>query len=206
MVICTLSEPFVDGAWKEIVALEPLATLPNEDLAPDAPAWEERVIEVSLLRRPGILATAIGIPPPHDILALKQVWRIDLYLRVNGGLHLFEVKKPTAHREYRKAARQLARQYVDRSVWIRRGAEAVHLWAVCPVKWSRRRQSPKIPAEWRVELAAIKNDVLPGEAAPTLGLLFYSVVKASKGRLFLLWRADEEVPISSGQTSGVGPA
>jgi len=193
MLICALSEPFLDGAWKEVVQFDPVEAAPCSRLLPESPRWKERVIEVSLLRRPEVLARAIG-RSGTDILALKQVWRIDLYLRVDGSLHLFEVKKPTAYGEHRKAATQIARQYCERSVWLRRGDESVNLWAVCPVEWSQSDQAPMVPSNWQSDLNGVRAELLKDQPAISLELLFYAIARGPDGRFVFFWRADEASP------------
>lgn len=97
MVICGLSEPFVDPVWKQVVNLgEPLDALPTERLKQDQPSlkWSERLIQRSLCRQPDVLAGALGVTTPKDVFALREVKHIDLYLLVDKALHLLEVKKP----------------------------------------------------------------------------------------------------------------
>ena len=195
MVICQPTGPSATDGWPTpVLQLETVEAMPPELLEAECPDWRESVVEKSFLRRPDVLAKALGVPMPQELLVLKQVARIDLYLRTQSNLHLLEVKRPTQYGEWRAAADQIARQWAQASHWLRRGHEHVLLWGVCPVRWSRSRRSPKVPENWASELAAIKANRLGGSAAAALGLLFYSFFRSSNGSILLLWRADEPVP------------
>jgi hypothetical protein len=196
MIICRIGDPIVVEGWKRVVEIEPCAALPKGQLRPEQPEWSESLLERSLLRRPAVLANALGVRTPDNILALRQVARIDLYLRHSTGLHLLELKKPTEHAnaKWQFAAKQIAGQWAAAAVWLRRGDESVHLWAVMPVRWSRSKGTAKIPQNWRATLAEIKREQLTGLAAAELGILFYAIVRSASGRFLLLWRADEPVP------------
>jgi hypothetical protein len=120
--------------------------------------------------------------------------KIDLYLRNSEELHLLEVKKPTEHRQWPDAAKQIVRQWRNSAHWLRRRQERVFLWAICPVRWSSRSRTARIPPKWRDELTAIKHSQLVGPFEAELGLLFYGISKTSAGMRLFLWRADEAAP------------
>lgn len=189
MVICTLVGPSEVGPWKKICSLEHRDSLPTDSVIDACPNWKERVLENSLLRQSDVLARAIGVPTTEHSIALKQVARIDLYLRTREGLHLFEVKRPQAEREWLSAATQIAQQWGRQGHWLRRGDEPVSLWAVCPVRWTRPTAGPDLPTGWRTALAAIKPETA------NLGLLFYSILQGADEQTLILWRCDEPTPM-----------
>jgi hypothetical protein len=106
MIVCSVKGPtFVEG-WKEILDLEILQSLPAGPLRPEQPGWRERVIEMSFLRHPEIFLRAAGVAVPKRVLALRQVYGIDLYLRLDAALHLIEVRGPAEFGMWRYAADQ----------------------------------------------------------------------------------------------------
>ena len=197
MITCMIDGPAVLDRWKRICLLD--VCEPGTDrLAPECPDWSERLIENSFLRQPQLLARVLGVDPSEDVLALKQVARIDLYLRSESGLHLLEVKKPTEHGEqWKAAASQIARQWVNECHWLRHGGEPVFLWAVCPVRWSKRRKALKVPDDWKPTLVRIRAEQLTGPAEASIGLLFYSIFTSAGRRRLFMWRADEPPPTVS---------
>jgi hypothetical protein len=195
VITCKFGEPAAVEGWKKkIVAFEPCSSLPAGPLAPELPRWTEGSLERSLLHRPDVLAMALGVPMPCEILALRQVARIDLYLRCPGGLHLLEIKRPTEHRRWLSAAQQVARQWAAAAVWLRRGTEPVHLWALVPARWSKSLGCAKVASNCQQELADIARTLLVGPAVAELGALFYCAARCANERVLFFWRADEEPP------------
>lgn len=197
MIVCRFGEPFVDAAWpRQVCDIERLREAPKGTLKPYCPDFSETAIERAFLRRPGVLADALGLTIPHDsLLALRQVEKIDLYLRTPHGLHLLEVKRPDQYQTdvSTRALRQIANYWTSTATWIRRGDEMVHLWAMCPIRWSSRTGKGKLPADWRDDLLAVRTEkCLPPDVA--LGLLFYGIFRSRQGLVMFLWRADEPAP------------
>ncbi len=96
MILFKLEYPTTVEAWpKPVCEFQDCGCLPDEELTPECPDWTESVIERSFLRRPDALARVLGVTDTrHELLVLKQVARIDLYLRTGSGLHLVEMKGP----------------------------------------------------------------------------------------------------------------
>jgi hypothetical protein len=195
MIISRIGSPFrAPGLSGRSCKVTITATLPAGPLDRRCPEnWNERVIEGTLLRHPSILARALGASS-KDLLILRQVAQIDLYLRLKNELHLLELKRPTQHVKWQAAADQIARQWAANSAWLRKDRERVFLWAVSPIRWSRSNGTPKLPHNWAGAVKAIKRKYLRGFVDVELGLLFYSILGSSSGRILLLWRADETPP------------
>lgn len=195
MVACRLSEPLRPNGWKgESCDLSLLEDAPPQDLVHDCPPWSETIVERSLLRCPEALARAVGVPLDPGSLVLHQVDEIDLYLLTDSSLHLFEVKRPSAHAQWRSAAEQIATYWIEKSAWLLKGDRNVFLWGVVPVRWSRRRQTLKVPEQWESTLAAI-SATLGGARAPVeLGLLLYAILRSQEERWLFLWNAREQPP------------
>ena len=196
MILFKLEYPTTVEAWpKPVCEFQDWGYLPDERLTFECPDWTESVIERSFLRRPDALARVLGVTDTrHELLVLKQVARIDLYLRTHSGLHLVEMKGPKAHLQWRSAADQIARQWAQSCHWLRQKNEPVFLWAMCPVRWSLRRRRLKVPPNCLEEVAAIKKARLHGGAVAELGLIFYSLFRSTDSLLLVLWRADEPTP------------
>jgi hypothetical protein len=92
MILFKLEYPTTVEAWpKPVCEFQDWGCLPDEQLTSECPDWTESVIERSFLRRPDALARVLGVTDTrHELLVLKQVARIDLYLRTHSGLHLVE--------------------------------------------------------------------------------------------------------------------
>jgi hypothetical protein len=194
MIACRLQEPAATAGWRRFCAIETNVEAPAAGLVPECPAWSETIIERSFLKCPEALAMAIGLRMPQPLLALRQVDEIDLYLRAEDGLHLFEIKRPSAHLGWQKAVGQIADYWTRSSAWLRKDQERVGLWVVCPVRWSKSRGEPKIPAGWSAALASVKETQLAGAVAVDLSLVFYTILRAPNGLFMFLWRADEDLP------------
>jgi hypothetical protein len=186
MVICAVQGPSEVGPWKQICSFEQLQSLSRVKAVPH-PAWRERVIENALLRQPEVLAGAVGIAPTERSVVLKQVNDVDLYLRTDAGLHLFEVKPPRARNSWIPAATQIARQWAASSHWMRPGTEPVYLWALCPTRWKGGR--PELPDGWLADLGAI------GAPGAVVGLIHYSFLDSSIGPAVVFWRHNEPQPV-----------
>jgi hypothetical protein len=176
--------------------MEASAALPTEPITFEYPSWPESQIERSLLKQPEILAEALRVTsPPDGLLALRQVARIDLYLRVGQELHLLELKKATLYGRWQFAAAEIARQWCKSAVWLRRGIRSVHLWVLSPVRWSRSKGTAKIPSNWRASLARIAHGQLTGLSEANIGMLFYGFIRAGRVLYLLIWQADEPAPV-----------
>jgi hypothetical protein len=118
--------------------------MPPGILQPSLPAeWNERVIEGTLLQHPALLAGALGSAAATTPLVLRQVDKIDLYLKADTDLHLLEIKRPSRHVEWGAAATQIARQWDERHQWLgsrrRTGVSVGRVsCALEPKKWHRQ--------------------------------------------------------------------
>ena len=89
MIVCKASEPKEVEGWRRVVDLEPCILPPEDEFTIEEPDWKENVVERTLHRRPDVLANALGLQATTGgLLALRQVARVDLYLRGGSHLHL----------------------------------------------------------------------------------------------------------------------
>jgi hypothetical protein len=196
MISCTVCDPVAGAGWRRVCELEECTTLASGLVTLEYPAWSESVVERSLLKQPTLLAKAVRAPTSENgLIALSQVARIDLYLRVGRQLHLIELKRPNAYGRWEYAAAELAGQWCRSAAWLRCGVESVHLWVLSPVRWSRSKRTAKIPHDWRNKLDRIKREQLTGLAEAELGMLFYGFCRVGRNRYLLLWHADEAAPV-----------
>jgi hypothetical protein len=197
MVFCKIGEPYRAQGWtRNVCELDVLDKAPTGPLVFDHPRWSESRIEWSLLKHPSFLAKALGVEPSAQALVLRQVSDIDLYVRADGHLHLVEVKglKGAPFNRWQGALNQIVRYWCNLGVWLRRGDEAVTLWALCPIRWSRSRGVAVVPQDWRSTIDELRQTHLKGPNAPELRLAFYSLFQHSGERLLLIWRAEEDAP------------
>jgi len=167
MIVCRASEPKDVPGWRRVLDLDQ-CTLPSADeFTIEEPDWNENVIERTLLRRPDVLACTVGLrASPDGLLALRQVARVDLYLRGGTDLHLLEMKRPRAYGQWLFAVEQIVRQWCAAATWLRRSGESVHLWAVVPVRWSAHSGKPKIPSNWSTSCPASREEALLAPPSP----------------------------------------
>jgi hypothetical protein len=195
MIICRVRDPVALAGWRPVCEMEECSDLPTGPIAFEYPTWSESVIERSFLKQPELLAKAVhATSEPNGLIALSQVARIDLYLRVYQQLHLIELKKATGYGKWEYAAAELAGQWCRSAAWLRKGIESVHLWVLSPVRWSRSRRTAKIPSNWRKKLDSIMREQLTGQAHAKIGMLFYGFSRVGSDRYLLLWQADEPTP------------
>ena len=196
MIVCRVCDPTPVAGWKSVFEMEVTPARLPPPIAFEYPNWSESVIERSFLKQPEILAKGLRVASPHDgLLALRQVARIDLYLRAGQQLHLLELKKATEYGKWQVAAAEIARQWCNSAAWLRRDVGSVYLWVMSPVRWSRSRRTAKIPGTWRTSLSGIAQRQLTGMAQAELGMLFYGLVRAGGERYVLMWQADEPPPV-----------
>jgi hypothetical protein len=194
MVICSISDPAHNDEWQhDMCQLRRLDAIPPQSRI-DLPHWSETKIERALLQSPEIIADALGVENRTNLLVLRQVDEIDLYVRADGELHLIEVKRPSSHtsRAWRSAVSQVIGYWRKNKVWLRTGTQRVHLWAMCPARWSSKTALPKIPTGWEAELKNQEAAELSGEGVATLHFLHYALLKHDRGRTLIMWRSDEE--------------
>ena len=195
MIICRVCDPVAVAGWRPVCDIEECTSLPTGPVAFEYPTWRESVVERSLARQPELLAKAVrAAADPNGMIVLRQVARIDLYLRVGRQLHLIELKRPTGYRKWKDAAAELVGQWCRSAAWLRRGIESVDLWVLSPVRWSNSNRTAKIPTNWRKTLDGIMRGQLTGQAQAKLGMLFYGFCRVGSDRYLLLWQADEPTP------------
>jgi hypothetical protein len=142
------------------------------------------------VRQPELLASLVDPRSGTKPTASRQLSKIDLVLRLGGSLHLLELKKPSEHRQFRFAANEIERQWLAARRSLGLDAKTVHLWTVCPVRWSKRRRVARVPEDWEATLNSLANAHLQGDAAATLSAVFYTVFVSREGQLLVLWRGD----------------
>ena len=199
MVIRKIGERCPAPGWSQSVCEFDILDQVPTPLVFDHPQWIDDRIEWALLKCPSVLTKALGIESSAPALVLRQVSKIDLYLRAEGHLHLVEVKGLRGRGQepfnrWQEALNQIVRYWCSFGVWLRCAEESVTLWALCPLRWSNNRGVADTPQDWGSTIDGIRQAHLNGPHAPELRLAFYSVFQHSGERLFVIWRADEGAP------------
>src|SRR5215831_22250 len=198
MICCRIGDPEQAPGWKKRVCdIEVLEQAPADPLQFDHPLWSEDRIEWSLLRQHSVLTKLFGIDSSTVPLVLRQVSAIDLFVRAGRDLHLVELKGlkgKAPFKQWESALTQIVKYWCQLGQWLRHDAEHVHLWALCPIRWSASEGVARVPKDWKSTIKDLKQSRLTGSHPADLHLAFYSLFQDSSGRLLLMWRAEEETP------------